>query len=147
MIRLLVYKVVLCVCSAYVLGSAVTPWQQNVSFLPVVARQVDRELELPIRAAFYYPWFPEAWSQNGQEPYTHYTPSLGYYDSSDPTVIRQHIAAMQYGHIEAGILSWWGQGHHTDNRVGPILAATAGTDFYWALYYERENAGDPTVAE
>ena len=24
----------------------------------------------PIRAAFYYPWFPEAWRQSGLSPFT-----------------------------------------------------------------------------
>src|SRR5438128_715245 len=68
----------------------------------------DVQPSLPLRAAFYYPWFPEAWQQQGIYPYTYYTPTLGYYNSSDPTVILQHIAAMQYGGIQAGIASWWG---------------------------------------
>src|SRR5919108_4117390 len=38
----------------------------------------------PVRAAFYYPWFPEAWTQSGQRPFTNYRPSSGFYDSSDP---------------------------------------------------------------
>ena len=31
----------------------------------------------PIRAAFYYPWFPEAWVQQGQNPFTNYSPTRG----------------------------------------------------------------------
>ena len=100
---------------------------------------------LPLRAAFYYPWFPEAWTQLGIYPYTKYTPSLGFYDNADQAVIQQHMAAMQYGGIGAGILSWWGQGTHTDAKVPAILAATAGNSFRWAIYYEPESQGNPSV--
>lgn len=102
---------------------------------------------LPLRAAFYYPWFPEAWTQLGITPYTKYTPSLGYYDSASSAIIREHIASMQYGNIAAGIASWWGQGSRTDGRVDAILSATAGTGFTWSLYYEPEGQGDPTSTQ
>ena len=102
---------------------------------------------LPIRAAFYYPWFPEAWNQEGMNPYTNYSPSLGYYDSGDETTIRKHIEAMQYGNIDAGIASWWGQGHPTNSRLPTILAATVGTSFRWSIYYEPEGRGDPDIAQ
>jgi hypothetical protein len=101
----------------------------------------------PIRAAFYYPWFPEAWSQNGVRPFTNYRPSLGLYDSSNPTVVRRHIAAMQYGRIDAGIASWWGPGSKTDGRIRTLLRSAKGTGFKWALYYEPEGYGDPTVGK
>jgi hypothetical protein len=101
---------------------------------------------LPIRAAFYYPWFPEAWDQGGAYPFTNYTPSLGIYDQGDPAVIRNHLDAMQYGKIEAGIASWWGQGHHTDKKLPLILETTAGRDFHWAVYYEQEGFGNPSVS-
>lgn len=101
----------------------------------------------PIRAAFYYPWFPEAWNQSGLYPFTHYRPALGYYDTGDAATIQQHIAAMQYGHIQAGIASWWGQGHHTDADLGQILKASDGSGFKWAIYHEQEGQKDLTVAE
>jgi hypothetical protein len=107
----------------------------------------DYQPAFPIRAAFYYPWFPEAWNQQGMNPFTNYHPSLGYYDSSDTSIIKQHIAAMQYGNIQAGIASWWGQGSKTDGRVSTILSATAGTNFRWALYYENESQGDPSASQ
>ena len=107
----------------------------------------DLQPALPLRAAFYYPWFPEAWSQAGVFPYTNYSPSLGYYDSGSEALIRQHVAAMQYGNIQAGIASWWGQGHPTDRRMPTILSATAGTPFRWSLYYEPEGQGDPDISQ
>lgn len=98
----------------------------------------------PVRAAFYYPWYPESWTN----PAPHYTPTLGApYNSSDPSVIASHIASMQYAHLNAGIASWWGQGTQTDSRVPALESGAAGTGFKWALYYEPEGQGDPTVAQ
>lgn len=100
-------------------------------------------LSLPIRAAFYYPWFPEAWKQSGLDPYTEYTPSLGFYSSSDPEAVSQQINAMLYANIQAGIASWWGPGSPTDQRFPGLLSAATGTDFKWAIYYEGEGQGNP----
>ena len=113
---------------------------------PMSGNAPDPQPALPLRAAFYYPWFPENWQGPGANPYTVYTPTRGAYNSADPALIRQHIAAMQYGHIAAGILSWWGRGTPTDTRIPAILAATAGSSFRWAVYYETESLGDPSVA-
>ncbi len=105
---------------------------------------VDYQPGAPIRAAFYYPWFPEAWTQS-VSPFTQYTPSLGYYTSTAAT--GQHIAAMQYGHIQVGISSWWGVGDKSDVRLPGLLAAAAGTNFRWATYYEQEGQGNPSVTQ
>ena len=107
----------------------------------------DKQPSFPIRAAFYYPWFPEAWKQQGMDPFTHYHPSLGFYDSSSASVIHTHIAAMQYARIEVGISSWWGQGTRTDARVSTLLAATGTGSFRWAVYYEAEGSSNPSVQQ
>ena len=66
------------------------------------AHQATAQSATPIiRAAFYYPWFPGAWTQNGIYPYTKYTPSNGYYSSNNAALVKQQIAAMQYGHLDA----------------------------------------------
>ena len=101
----------------------------------------------PIRAAFYYPWFPEAWTQKSIYPYSNYTPQLGYYSSTDQNILKQHIAMMQYGNIQAGIASWWGQGSQTDTKISGLLSAATGTNFRWALYYENESQGDPSISQ
>jgi hypothetical protein len=106
---------------------------------------VDTQPTFPIRAAFYYPWFPEAWNQNGINPYTRYTPTLGYYDSSSPSVLANHLDAMTYAGMDAGIASWWGQGSRTDGRISTLLNAASGTPFRWSLYYETESQGDPSA--
>jgi len=43
---------------------------------------------------------------------------------------------MQYGNIQAGIASWWGQGTLTDGRISQLLSVAHGTGFCWTLYYE-----------
>jgi hypothetical protein len=98
----------------------------------------------PIRAAFYYGWFPQAWNQSNITPYTKYSPTLGWYDSGSDATARAHIAAMKYGGIQAGIATWWGQGHYTDSNMRTLLNA-AGSDFRWSVYYEEESTGDPSV--
>lgn len=95
-----------------------------------------------IRAAFYYPWYPEAWNQ-GRFPFTNYTPVRGFYSTGSP-IVRGHIADMQSGHIALGIASWFGQGTITDNHWPALMAAARGTSFAWAPYYEPEGFADPS---
>jgi hypothetical protein len=97
----------------------------------------------PIRAAFYYPWFPEGWVQQGQDPFTNYVPSRGFYGTDVATVASQ-IAEMQYAHISAGIASWFGPGTLTDRHWPALMQAAQGTGFAWAPYYEREGLSDPS---
>ncbi len=115
---------------------------------PAPSPTINTEPVFPIRAAFFYPWFPEAWNQQGFDPFSNYQPSAGYYDSGSTSTIEEQIAAMTYANIQAGILSWWGQNSPTDQRVATILAATrqsVNPYFQWTLYYEPEGQGDPTV--
>jgi hypothetical protein len=97
----------------------------------------------PIRAAFFYDWFPEAWRQAGLYPFTHYSPSRGFYDSGNRAVIASQIDAMRYAHLDAAIVSWWGRGSRSDARLPKLLAA-APPDFHWAVYYEQEGLTDPS---
>lgn len=94
-----------------------------------------------IRAAFYYPWFPETWPAG-----THYHPTLGQYDSADPAVISEHIRALEYGRFDAGIASWWGPWSKTDTRFPLLLERAEGHTLRWAVYYEMEGHTHPTIA-
>lgn len=102
------------------------------------------DLEPPVRAIFYYPWFPEAWDQHHLEPYAHYVPALGLYDSSAERVVHDHVAAMRYAGFDAGISSWWGPGTPTDRRFSLLLDIGAQEGLAWAPYYEAESLGDPS---
>ena len=98
-----------------------------------------------IRIAAYYPWFPEGWTHAQTDPFTHYKPSLGFYDAGSPAVIDRHIRAMKWGHITSATYSWWGQRSQTDGRFAAHLSAGAKRGFQWAIYHELEGYGDPTV--
>lgn len=116
-----------------------------VTARPAASAEPTASLTFPIRAAFYYAWYPENWV-----PGTKFTPTLGQYDSSSPTVIQRHIAAMQHAQIQAGISSWWGAGATSNNatqRFPLLLEAARGTGFRWAVYYEPEGYADPTAAQ
>jgi hypothetical protein len=101
----------------------------------------------PIRAAFYYAWYPEAWFRYPVIPYSRFRPSLDLYSADDARVVRAHTDAMLYAHLDAGIYSWWGRDGYppTDARFGRYLAAARTTPFRWAIYYEREGYADPSV--
>lgn len=96
----------------------------------------------PIRAAFYYPWYPETenWA-------TQYHPTLGKYDSSDPAVITKHISQAKDSGLDAFIASWWGQGTKTDQRLPLLLNEANKQNFSIAPYYEHASQVDPTTAE
>lgn len=127
--------------------AAPTPMAAPTPTPPPAPPSGDRQPSFPIRAAFYYPWFPEAWNQQGMNPFTRYHPTLGTYDSSASATLAAHLAAFRYAHIDVGISSWWGQGSATDGRLPTILAATAGTPTRWTVYYEPEGSSDPSVSQ
>jgi hypothetical protein len=100
---------------------------------------------LPLRAIFYYDWFPEGWRQEGIFPFSKYHPSLGYYASGNPKVVRAHVQAILYGRLPVGIYDWWGTGTNEDNRFPTALAVARTTALHWAVVYEPEGYGDPSV--
>ena len=98
---------------------------------------------LPARGAFSYPWYPEAWSQSGFDPATHYRPTPGYYSST--AVMAEHVKALLYGHFAFDVSSWWGRASKEDARFGPLLAAAHGTALKVAPYYEAEGNATSTT--
>jgi Glycosyl hydrolase family 99 len=105
-------------------------------------------LEFPVRAAFYYPWFPETWTVGGQR--AHYRPELGFYDSGTEGVVEQHVRDLDYAHVDAAIFSWWGRGEHKEEERVPRLFSTTrelGSPLRWIAYYEKEGYGNPSVSE
>ncbi|HST48288.1 DUF7594 domain-containing protein [Jatrophihabitans sp.] len=98
--------------------------------------------EAPIRAAFYYGWFPETehWA-------SHYTPAAGKYDSSDPAVVATQVGQAKAAGLNAFISSWWGQGSKTDSRLPLLLDTAAARGFAIAPYYEQEGFGNPTDSQ
>jgi len=103
----------------------------------------------PIRAAFYYAWYPEQWWAGTFFPYTFDHPTLEYYSDADAQVVRAHTNALLYSHLAAGIYSWWGVDGYppTALRFWRYLATARTTTLKWAIYYEPEGYGDPDVAK
>jgi hypothetical protein len=109
---------------------------------------VFSQLALPLRAAFYYSWYPATWTVNGAHVF--YQPTLGYYSSDSQTVVDQHIKDLDYANINVAIASWWGINQQSENTRIPMLlnrTIAAGSALKWAMYYEKEGFGNPTVAE
>ncbi|WP_332880637.1 sigma-70 family RNA polymerase sigma factor [Streptomyces sp. NBC_00564] len=98
--------------------------------------------ELPVRAAFYYPWYSENFTPGGSQ----YTPSAGEYDIDDPATVDRQIKDMQYGGLQAGISSWWGAGKREDLRLPLLMSEGDRLDFSWTVYYENEAYADPSAA-
>jgi hypothetical protein len=101
----------------------------------------------PIRATFYYAWYPEAWFRDPIFPYTRFEPSLDYYSADNARIVRDHTDALLYAHLDAGIYSWWGREGYppTDDRFWRYLAAARTTPLRWAIYYEPEGYENPSV--
>jgi hypothetical protein len=101
----------------------------------------------PIRAAFYYPWYPETWTVNGKHP--HASPSLGYYKTVDSAVQQAHIRALEHARMDAAISSWWGRTTYHDARLKALMQQTlaVGSPLKWAIYYELEGGGNPSAQQ
>jgi hypothetical protein len=105
-------------------------------------------LSFPLRGAFYYPWYPQTWTVDGAHVF--YDVELGYYSSDDPNVVDQHIEDMDYAKIDVAIASWWGVDRQKEAQRIPMLldqTLDAGSDLKWAIYYEKEGFGNPTIDE
>jgi hypothetical protein len=108
---------------------------------------VPPQPRFPIRAAFYYGWYPENWTLGGRRPRFH--PSAGYYSSADPAVQRSEIDALVYAGLDAAISSWQEPGTSLDTRLRGLLAETVrlGAPLKWAVYHEQEGTSNPTPDE
>lgn len=110
----------------------------------------------PVRAAFYYPWWAEKWHDmergGASRPEPRFLPDYDgdgvadFYSVDSDAVVDRQIAAMKWGHIDAGISSWWGVGTVEDIRFVRLLERARHLGFRWCIYYEPEGRGDPDAA-
>lgn len=136
-------------------ASAPTLWDSSTEFQP----------NAPYYATFFYPWYPH-WSSEGHAPprnwFSNYLPdpkpdvfdpATELYNSNDDAIIYWQLRKMAEARLEVSISSWWGQGHKTDRTFRHILNNVMNRldnpypNLRWALYYEKESLGDPTVTE
>ena len=98
-----------------------------------------------IRAAFYYPWFPQTWGSDPQNPFTNYVPTRGRY-STDLATVKAQIADMQYAASERRPRLVVRAGSNT-NANWPVLFGPPGAPASAGRpYYEPEGISDPTPA-
>lgn len=105
------------------------------------------DVQLPSRAAFVYQWFPTTWTVSGA--HVSYRPINGYYSSDDQAVMDDHIRQLDWGKFEVAIASWWGPNSHNEQARVPLAlnrTAALGSNLKWALYYEDEGFGNPSLA-
>jgi hypothetical protein len=105
------------------------------------------DLLFPVRGVFYYPWYPETWTVNGE--LAHFEPDLGFYSSSDPLVAETHIDAFEYAHVDLSIASWWGVETNLDRaRLTLLMEETIAlnSQVKWTIYHEDEKDADPSPA-
>jgi hypothetical protein len=94
-----------------------------------------KQAALPTSAIFYYPWFAnpahdgafDHWQQNGHDPVddiaSAYYPSRGPYSSSDPSVLDGQLREIERAGIGEIVVSWWGRGSPTDERLPDVIEA------------------------
>lgn len=106
--RTLARAAILALAAAAALGSlglAASPSASaTASLSPQPSQQSDPTARTykPPSLAYYYIWFtPSSWSHTKTD-----LPSLGAYDSTDPAVIKQHVAWAKAAGIDALIVSW-----------------------------------------
>jgi hypothetical protein len=107
---------------------------------------VPRQPSFPIRAAFFYAWYPQNWTVGGHYPRFH--PSAGRYSSGASRVQRAQIRALVYAGMDAAIASWSGPARSPDVRLRRLLAETVRlrVPLKWAVYHEGEGRADPSPA-
>jgi hypothetical protein len=112
---------------------------------PLARVAVPAQPSFPIRAAFYYAWYPQNWKVGGRYP--HFRPSAGRYGAG-PRVQRTQIRALVYARMDAAIASWTGPRAAPDKRLRRLLAETVRlrAPLKWAIYHEHEGRADPSPA-
>lgn len=96
----------------------------------------------PLVWAFYYPWYyKEQWATSDV---LIDNPLVGAHDSSDLRVIETHINQAKSVGIDGFIVSWWGEGHYTDENLKVILDVAQEYDFKISVYLESlQGNGEP----
>ena len=96
----------------------------------------------PIRAIFYYPWFPQTWHATDK-----FHPSAGRYSSSRRAVVDKHMADLAFAGEQAVIASWWGRGNqHEQTRFPMLMRSAAAHGLRVTPYYEKEGTSDTPLA-
>ncbi len=163
------------VASLIMLQSAADVSSQHIPGIATLVATTNFQPSAPYYATFFYPWFQNsatngtwsesAWGDNGHSPpqnwFSNYLPdpnpsvfdpATELYSSTDDAIIYWQLRKLAEAKQEVAISSWWGQGHRTDTALTHILGLMQRPDnpypnLRWAVYYEKEGFGDPSVNE
>lgn len=99
--------------------------------------------------AFYYIWYgapaggygSSHWSDNTYNIVV-FEPRLGYYRSSDPTIIDQHIQWAKEAGIDFFLASWWSDQPYMTTNMGLLLERCVASQFQTAVMIEGHTGGD-----
>jgi hypothetical protein len=114
-------------------------------FYPVTPIVGSQNIQLPLRGAFYYPWFPETWTIQ-QQP-TKYNATLGKYSSGRAATYEAHLNALSYARIDLAIASWFGPESNLDRARISNLLQRSPSNLKWTIYHEDEFGVNPSEIE
>ena len=131
------------------------------ALIPAAGGSVAAEGAAPVRVSiFYYPWYGtpafdgayQHWQQRGYRPpasiSSSFYPARGPYSSSDPRVLRGHMAQISAAGVDQVVVSWWGRGSEEDRRLPAVIAAARARGIDVAAHLEPYGGRSPaTVAE
>lgn len=86
--------------------------------VPISIGEKDSGSDGIMVGAYYYPWYWGNWEQNHKNCID--TPTLGSYDSSNSSVIVQHLNWFEQVGIDFIIFSWWGK-HTVEDRNAKLV--------------------------
>jgi hypothetical protein len=115
-------------------------WIQGIPRGTYTGPPSKSDITFPIRAAFYYNWYPETWKVSSGAQAIFVPDTLGFYNSADPVVVETHIDQFEYGNIELGIISWWGESKYNErSRISLLQNMTTSlrSGIKWSVYYEE----------
>lgn len=128
-------SIAILLCAIIVVALAAYFWY-NWSIRPVSPVQVG---------IFYYLWYNPAWDFSWNTSKIVDVPVLGYYNSSDPAVIRQHLLWMKDLGVDFVVISWWGfydyYGEFIDNAAKQVFetAQSINSTLRFAIMVEAFN--------
>jgi len=97
---------------------------------------------------FYYSWYDLSSEVSWDTKKIIDQPILGRYNSSDPAVVRQHLAWIEDLGVDFVVLSWWGfyddYGQFTDNSIKQLLniAKESNSSLKFVVMVEPFNKGN-----
>jgi Glycosyl hydrolase family 99 len=119
-----------------------------VLLVPCAHATTPKAAIAPTTAVFFYPWFGnpardgayDHWQQNGHDPdadiASAFYPSRGAYSSRDPSVLDGQMREIERARIGEIVVSWWGRGSSTDERLPGVIAAARAHSLEVAAHLE-----------